>query len=84
MEVIKRTVLFLMCFFASAVLLLLSGYGNFMNNISESLAVSTFFGGAVVIAIVFFLMLQMYLNVKKQLTDIYQRIEELEGKKKNG
>ena len=80
MEMIKRIVLFLVCFCVSAALLLLSGYGNLMNGMSESLAVSTFFGGAVVIAIVFFLLLQMYLNVKKQLSNISRRIEKLEGK----
>ena len=75
----KRALRVLICCFVSFIAVYLSGYGNLMNDISESLVVTTFLGAVFVLSIVFILIWEMYLKI----IDLTKRIEELEQNKKN-
>lgn len=74
----KRFLRFLLCCFISLCAVFLSGYGNVMNDISESLAVTTFIGGVLVIALIIFAILEIYLSLKNKISELSARIEELE------
>ena len=52
-----------------------------MNDISESLAATTFIGAVVVWAILFSLLLEMYLCFKSKINELTKRIDELEQKR---
>lgn len=77
----KRTIRILLCVLISFITVYLSGYGNLMNDISESLAVTTFIGAVVVLAILFSLLLEMYLCFKNKINELTKRIDELEQKR---
>ena len=77
----KRTIRILLCVLISFITVYLSGYGNLMNDISESLAVTTFIGAVVVLAILFSLLLEMYLCFKSKIKELTKRIDELEQKR---
>ena len=76
-----RILRFLICCIISFAVVYLSGYGNLMNNIAESLAVSTFCGASIVLSIVIFLLLEMHLSYKNKISELSKRIDELENKK---
>lgn len=77
----KRTIRILLCIIISFITVYLSGYGNLMNDISESLAATTFIGAVVVLAILFSLLLKMYLCFKSKINELTKRIDELEQKR---
>ena len=77
----KRTIRILLCIIISFITVYLSGYGNLMNDISESLAATTFIGAVVVLAILFSLLLEMYLCFKSKINELTKRIDELEQKR---
>ena len=72
---------FFVCVVISFAVVYLSGYGNLMNDISESLAVTTFCGGGIVLSVIVFLIWEIYLSNKNKINEMTQRIEELENKK---
>ena len=71
---------FLLCYAVAFVALYISGYKNLMNDISESLALTTFFLTALVLGVIAFLMLEMYLGFKTKVEKLNARITALEGK----
>ena len=77
----KRVIRFFVCCIISFVVVYLSGYGNLMNDISESLAITTLLGAVLVLSILVFLVIEMYLNFKNQISQLSKRIDELENKK---
>ena len=77
----KRVIRFFVCCIISFVVVYLSGYGNLMNDISESLAITTLLGAVLVLSILVFLVIEMYLNFKNKISQLSKRIDELENKK---
>ena len=77
----KRALRVLICCFVSFIAVYLSGYGNLMNDISESLVVTTFLGAVFVLSIVFILIWEMYLGFRNKISNLTKRIEELEQNK---
>ena len=74
----KRALRILICCLISLALVYLSGYGNLMNDISESLAVTTFIGAVIVLSIILILPLEIYVYFKNKFNNLTKRIEELE------
>ena len=72
---------FFVCCVVSFAVVYLSGYGNLMNDIAESLAVTAFCGASIVLSIVLFLILEIYLSNKHKINELTKRIDELENKK---
>ena len=72
---------FLVCCIVSFAVVYLSGYGNLMNDVSESLAITAFCGASIVLAIVIYLIWEMYLSFKAKIIELSKRIDELENKK---
>ena len=71
---------FIICYAIAFLALYISGYVNLMNDISESLAVTTFFLTALVLGVIAFLMLEMYLGFKTKVEKLNARITTLEEK----
>jgi len=71
---------FILCYAIAFLALYISGYVNLMNDISESLALTTFFLTALVLGVIAFLMLEMYLGFKTKVEKLNARITALEGK----
>lgn len=71
---------FLICFAASIVVLYLSGYGNTVANISESLAITTFFGAALLLAVICTMIWSVYSNLKCEIKKLNAKIDDLEEK----
>ena len=76
----KRVLRILICCLVSFVAVYFSGYGNLMDDVSESLAVTTFVGAALILSMVFILLLECYLNLKNKISTLSKRIDELEEK----
>ncbi len=72
---------FFVCCIVSFVVVYLSGYGNLMNDLTDSLVVTTFCGASIVLSIVLFLILEIYLSNKHKINELTKRIDELENKK---
>ena len=77
----KKVLRFLLCCAISFAVVYLSGYGNLMNDLSDSLVAVTFFGAVIVLSILVFLLLEMYLSFKNKIGELSNRIEELEKNK---
>lgn len=77
----KRTIRILLCILISFAIVYVSGYGNLMNDISESLATTTFIGAVIVLAVLVTLILEMYLSFKSKIHELTKRIDELEQKR---
>ena len=77
----KRFLRFLLCCLISLFAVFLSGYGNVMADISESLAATTFVGGVIVIAFIIFAILEVYISLKSKINELSARIRELDEKK---
>lgn len=71
---------FILCYAIAFLALYISGYANLMNDISESLALTTFFLTALVLGVIAFLMLEMYLGFKTKVEKLNARITTLEEK----
>ena len=71
---------FLLCVFIPLSAVFLSGYGNVMADISDSLAATTFVGGVLVIAFIIFAILEIYLSLKKKINELEARLSALDGK----
>ena len=78
----KKIVRFFISYIISAIALYLSGYGNLMNSISESMAVTTFLFSALVLAVIVTLIWEMHLSFKTKIQQLSERIEALEENKK--
>jgi uncharacterized SAM-binding protein YcdF (DUF218 family) len=78
----KRTIRILLCIIASFLIVYLSGYGNLMNDLSDSLAVTTFIGAVIALSILVILILEMYLGFKRKINDLTKRVDEIEQKQK--
>ena len=76
----KRFLRFLLCGFISLSAVFLSGYGNVMADISDSLAATTFVGGVLVIAFIIFAILEIYLSLKNKINELEARLSALDGK----
>ena len=76
----KRVLRILICCLVSVIVVYFSGYGNLMDDISESLAVTTFIGAVLVLSMVLILLLECYLNLKNKINMLSKRIDELEEK----
>ena len=79
----KKVVRFLICYILSCGAVYLSGYGNLMNEISPSLATTTFLFSALVLSVIAFLMLELYLSHKNKIRELSERIEKLEAESKS-
>ncbi len=77
----KRTLRFLICVFLSFAIVYFSGYGNLMNDISESLAITSFIGAVIVLSAIIILLLEMFLYFKNKINELSKRIDELEQNK---
>lgn len=77
----KKVLRFLACALIAFAVVWLSGYGNLMSGISESLSVATFFGAVAVLAALSFVILEMYISFRRKINDLTERIEELESQK---
>ena len=73
---------FILCYAIAFLALYISGYVNLMNDISESLALTTFFLTALVLGVIAFLMLEMYLGFKGKIARLNDRIDNLEEEKR--
>ena len=78
----KKVVRFLICYILSCGAVYLSGYGNLMNEISPSLATTTFLFSALVLSVIAFLMLELYLSHKNKIRELTTRVERLEAENK--
>ena len=68
-----------LCFFIAFFGVYLGGVVNLVNNdISESMAISSFFGVVVLVSLIIYGLLEMYLNFKKKIDDLVWRVEQLE------
>ena len=72
---------FFVCCIVSFVVVYLSGYGNLMNDLTDSLVITTFCGASIVLSIVLFLIWELYLSNKRKINELTKRIDELENKK---
>ncbi len=79
----KRALRFLLCVVVSFIVVYLSGYGNLMNDISESLAITSFVGAVIVLSLLAILLLEMYLSFKNKINELSKRIDELVQNKKD-
>lgn len=62
----------------------MGGVVNLVNNdISESMAISSFFGVVVLVSLIVYGLLEMYLNFKKKIDDLVWRVEQLEERMKD-
>ena len=60
-----------LCFFIAFLGVYLGGVVNLVNNdISESMAISSFFGVVVLVSLIVYGLLEMYLNFKKKIDDL--------------
>ncbi len=69
---------FLICFAASFVAVYLSGYGNTVGDISESLAITTFIGAVVLVSVICTMIWNTYASLKNEIKELQTRIDELE------
>lgn len=76
----KRALRIFISLIASFVCVYLSGYGNLMNDISESSAVTAFFGAVLVLTLLTALLWELYLSLKGKISELTKRIEKLEEK----
>lgn len=73
-----------LCFFIAFFGVYLGGVVNLVNNdISESMAISSFFGVVVLVSLIVYGLLEMYLNFKKKIDDLVWRVEQLEESMKD-
>lgn len=73
-----------LCFFIAFFGVYLGGVVNLVNNdISESMAISSFFGVVVLVSLIVYGLLEMYLNFKKKIDDLVWRVEQLEERMKD-
>ena len=73
-----------LCFFIAFFGVYLGGVVNLVNNdISESMAISSFFGVVVLVSLIIYGLLEMYLNFKKKIDDLVWRVEQLEERMKD-
>lgn len=72
---------FFVCCIVSFAVVYLSGYGNLMKDLTDSLVITTFGGALIVLSIVLFLIWELYLSNKRKINELTQRIDELENKK---
>ena len=77
----KRVLRYLLCLVISFLVVYLSGYGNLMNDLSDSLVAVTFIGAVIVLSILAFLLLEMYLSFISKIKALSNRIDELEKNK---
>jgi uncharacterized membrane protein len=76
----KGLIRFLICFVISFVAVYLSGYGNTVLDISESLAITTFLGAVVVVSVICMMIWNTYANLRDEINKLYIRIDNLEEK----
>ena len=69
---------FLICFAASFIAVYLSGYGNTVGDISESLAATTFIGAVVLVSVICTMIWNTYVSLKNEIKSLRARIDELE------
>ncbi len=69
---------FLICFAASFIAVYLSGYGNTVVDISESLAITTFFGAVLLLSVLCTIIWSIYSNLKSEIKKLNAKIDELE------
>ena len=79
-----RILRYALCFFIAFFGVYLGGVVNLVNNdISESMAISSFFGVVVLVSLIIYGLLEMYLNFKKKIDDLVWRVEQLEERMKD-
>ena len=74
---------FILSYLVSCAALYLAGYGNLMNNMSESLAVTTFLFTAIIPAVLATMILTGNANLKNKIKSLEKRIDQLENKDNN-
>lgn len=78
----KKIIRFLLCYVISFLALYLSGYVNLMDHVSPSLATTTFFLSALVLAVITAFILEMYLSFKTEINELSERVDKLETENK--
>lgn len=76
----KKILNFFICFLCSAAAVYLSGYGNLTLKLDEGLAVMTFLGVSLLLAVIVMMILELYLANKSKIKELNKKIEELENK----
>ena len=79
----KKILRFLICYAVSLIALYISGYGNLVNDISESLAVTSFLLSALIIAVITALIWEIHLNCKNKMQELSNALTSLKQKTKN-
>ena len=74
----KHFIRIIVCTFSSFAAVYISGYGNLMNDISESLAITSFIGAVVILSAIIFLVWELHSANKSRIEQLNKRIEELE------
>ncbi len=70
----KKVLLFVICYILTAVTVFFSGFGNLLNDMSESLAVATYLGFSLLLCVLVFAIVILFLKVRR----LNDRIAELE------
>ncbi len=78
MKILFRVLRFLVSYLVSGVAVYLSGYGNLMEDVMPDVAARTFLLSTLVIAIMLFLIWEIYLDCKNKIAELSRRIDKLE------
>ena len=76
----KRLIRIVICIVASGIFLFLSGYGNLLNDISPSLAVTSFIGMTILFSIITILLWEMHLNTNEKINILSKEVNDLKEK----
>ena len=79
----KHILKFFACLLISFLAIDISGYRNLLNNISESLAVTSYLGTVFVLTVIIFVIWELYSENKAKIDQLNKRIDELERKNDN-
>ena len=76
---LKKILMFLLCFLVTVFALFFSGFPNLVDDLSESLAIATFLGISVLLTVIVFAITEMFLKIK-QLTERLNKLEEKQNR----
>ncbi len=76
----KKVLIFVLCFVVTALAVIVSGYGNFTRDISESTAIISFIAISLLLSLMVFAIVIMYSKIKELTVRISKLEEESKGK----
>ena len=71
---------FILCYAVSLVVMYVCGFEFLVSDLSESIAVTTFFLLTLIPTVISFLLLEFYLSCRRKIERLNKRIEALEEK----